>query len=278
MDNIVSLEEMINQTTNDVKHNMKFIHSDGEIERFKKYFEDIVLYEEIACINKYNVKTYADDEKVSNNIKSSLIASGIKIDGNLEPKENISSLISALNTNNLLFAKKRAQELEKEYLGNDFGYKTFELANDVSSHEEIIDPSQLLKVGVCMQDRMSGYVEDHSGYNNSYILYAKKAWNEEKQKYIKEGLTDKPYYRILNDVFEKDSLKHYTLVHRKALEHAARITYKVDNDVLITENELEELHRFNDASKVLNEDVLDKYKIKINQVNKKNKRKIKSKK
>ena len=277
MDNIVSLKGMIDQITNDVKHNMTYIHSDGELERFRNYYEDELLYEEIACINKYSIKSYGDDKKVSDNVKASLIASGISKDGHLASKEKFSTLTAQLNMSNLLFAKKRAQELEKDYLGNDFSYKVLELANEVNSHESIINPSELLKIGVCMQDRMSGYVEDHSGYNDSYISCAQKAWYTEKQKCIKEGLTDKAYYKILKDVFETDKLKHYTLIHRNALEKAADITYRRDNDIPVANFDMEELYKFNNALSVFNEDILEKYGIKENHVNKKIRNKIKMK-
>ncbi len=111
-----------------------------------------------------------------------------------------------------------------------------------------------------MQDRMSGYVEDHSGYNDMYISYVKDAWQKEKSKYIRDGLTNTAYFKILHDVFDNNQYKHYTLVHRIALESAINATYKIDNNLYGVENDLDKLYRYGDAAEVLGENVFDTYK------------------
>ncbi len=254
----LSLREIIDTISNEAVHNMK--HSDGEVARFREYFEDNVISEAITR-SHLGIKTYGSSNRVSNNIKSALIASEISRNGKLKKGEEFSTLECSMKYENLYYAKKRAQQLEELYLdGRSFGLRAAQLEAKVDSHKEIIDPAFLLKLGVCMQDRMSGYVEDHSGYNDMYISYVKDAWQKEKSKYIRDGLTNTAYFKILHDVFDNNQYKHYTLVHRIALESAINATYKIDNNLYGVENDLDKLYRYGDAAEVLGENVFDTYK------------------
>ncbi len=115
----LSLREIIDTISNEAVHNMK--HSDGEVARFREYFEDNVISEAITR-SHLGIKTYGSSNRVSNNIKSALIASEISRNGKLKKGEEFSTLECSMKYENLYYAKKRAQQLEELYLdGRSFG-------------------------------------------------------------------------------------------------------------------------------------------------------------
>ena len=111
-----------------------------------------------------------------------------------------------------------------------------------------------------MQDRASGYNEDHSKNADSKIEFAKAAWQIEKNKYERLGLTNTAYYLILKDIYEEYDQKHYPLVTREALEKTAYLTYGLDRDLKLSMEDMYSFYRMNDAARTIDMDVLDAYK------------------
>ena len=252
----LNFNEIVDTVTKEVKSSLTYIISESQENSFRKYFEDLVVYETIGV---GRVRVYGDAFKTSDNISSALIASGIKRNGVLEKK--IEDFSANGEQENLIAAKKRAQELELDYLdGDSFGKRVAQIYTKVDNHDEILNPVDLIKVGVCMQDRQSGYVEDHTGNNSSYINFAKGLWLKEKMKYIRLGLTDKPYYQILEDIFEHNEQKHYPLVTREAMEEVADFTFRIDHaDTTLNLRDLHRMYAINDASRQVGFDVIEYY-------------------
>ena len=262
---IVKIKDITELVTADVKKGLKYVHSTSEILKFKKYFEDLALFEMIS--DSKGAKAYADNKEATTNISSALIASGVSPTGYLDKKGHTDTYASYHSTENLLYAKRKVLDNQFEYLDyKTFGRKTAEVYDGVGSHDDIVDPYDLVKIAVSKKDIESGYVEDHSEHIHSYLMQARDMWIEEKTKYIKYNLTDKPYYKILCEVFENNAQHHYPLVTKDALESIASFTYKLDNDMNVTVSELQNVYRLNDASKLVDMDILSTYSDEIKDV------------
>jgi len=254
----VTLEELINLTTEEIKKNLNYVVSDSSIKSFRRYFEDIVTYQTISDIDGC-VKVEGNPMFVSTNVAAALIGSNIRRNGNLERGERLTDRFSNLHSENTLFAKKRIVELEKEYLEDSFESKVLNTLKEVNTEEDIINPVNLIKIGTCMHDRISGYTESRNPKENEYINLAKEAWLTEKQKYIKNNLTDTVYYKILKDIFEDNDLRHYPLVTKEALESISYLTYSLDRDNSVLTPDIHSFYRMNDASKLVYMDIIDAY-------------------
>ena len=255
----VKIKELIDLTTEEIKKNLKYIVSESSINSFRKYFEDMVIYQTLADV-ALCVKVEGNPMFVSTNVATALIASNIRRNGTLKTGEKLTNMYSDLYGENTLYAKKRVRELEKEYLGESFESKVLKTLKEVNTSEDIINPVDLIKVGVCMQDRASGYNEDHSKNADSKIEFAKAAWQIEKNKYERLGLTNTAYYLILKDIYEEYDQKHYPLVTREALEKTAYLTYGLDRDLKLSMEDMYSFYRMNDAARTIDMDVLDAYK------------------
>ena len=258
----VTLEGLINLTTEEIKKNLNYVVSDSSIKSFRRYFEDIVTYQTISDIDGC-VKVEGNPMFVSTNVAAALIASNIRRNGNLERGEKLTDRWSDLHSENTLFAKKRIVELEKEYLEDSFESKVLNTLKEVNTEENIINPVNLIKIGTCMHDRISGYTESRDHKENEYIKLAKEAWVTEKQKYIKYNLTKTAYYKVLKDIFEENDLRHYPLVTKEALESVASLTYNLDRDNYVATPDIHSFYRMNDASKLIYMDVIDAYEDEI---------------
>ena len=279
-ENLVDIKSMIENVTNDVRRNLKYIHSISAVDDFKTYFEDMVLYEAIGTAGA--VRAEADSKSSTLNIATALIASKINPKGYLDRKERIGEYVAYHNHDNLMYAKRKVRDNQFAYLDyKDFGRRTAEVYEEVLSHKEIVDPAELIKIGVCARDLVSGYVEEYSTTLPGYLTQVRDMWKTEKAKYVKEGLTEKPYYKMLCEVYEKNPQHHYPLVTKKALESIASFTYKLDNDLNVSVSDLQDTYRFNDASKLVDLDVSETYSNEIKSVMreyvKRNKKKNKQK-
>ena len=256
----VTLKDLVELTTNEVKRDLNYVVSESKINDFKRYFEDMAIYQTIADID-LAVKVEGNPMYVTTNVATALVASDIRRKGTLEKGEKLTSRLSDLHSANTLYAKKRVQELEEDYLGMPFENKVLNTLKEVISTEDILNPVDLVKIGVCMQDRVSGYTEDSNIIaNNNKIKFAKEVWALEKEKYVKNGLTNKPYYQILRDIFEEYDQKHFPLVTREAFEKVAYLTYGLDKDYKLAISDIHEFYRMNDASRLIDIDVIDDYR------------------
>jgi hypothetical protein len=260
----VSLKDLIELTTDEIRRDLRYVISDSEVNSFKKYFEDMVIYQTLVDINVC-VEVEGNPMFVSTNVSTALTASNIRRNGCLRTGEKLTSMFSDLYGENTLFAKRRVLEMEKEYLGESFESKVLKTLKEVNENEDIINPADLIKIGVCMQDRLSGYTEDHSKNADSKIEFAKAAWLIEKDKYEKLGLTNKPYYQILKDIYEENEYKHYPLVTREALENTAYLTYGLDRDLKLSIDDIHAFYRLNDASRIIDADVIDDYREEVDE-------------
>ena len=274
----VSLRELIDLVTTDIRRNLNYVRSESDVRSFEKYFEDMALFEAIGMAS--GVKAYADSRVATLNIATALIASGINQKGTLDKKEHTGSYNVPHTRENLMTAKRMVLNNQYSYLnGEPFGRKMVEVYAKVGSHREIIDPTDLVRIAIAKKEIESGFVEDYSEHIYTYLDQANDMWIQEKNKYIESGLTNKPYYKILKDLFETKPQHHYPLVTKEALEAAASFTYKLDNDLAVSVGEMQNLYRLNDASKLADMDVCETYSKEIKEVmkdyvrrNRKNKR------
>jgi hypothetical protein len=261
-----TINEFVEEVAENVRENIIDVN-DIQIKEFKKYLTDAVTREIIAN-GRHVVRVMGTSDKITPILKSSLIASTIiNADSNLEEDEKIDYIELQHDRNTLFEAKKYVINTETDYLdGIEFGKRACMLYAKVKAHDELTDPIDLVKIGVTYQDRMSAYNEGHPKNENIYLEIAMEAWKMEKQKYINNGLTNKPYYKILEDIYENNDQHHYSLVTRKALENIASFTYKLDNDLTVTVSELQDMYRYNSASKEIESNVALKYNEPIKEV------------
>ena len=251
----VEFDFVVDVLTSVVKGSNKGVDEAVKLDNFRTYLEDLILYESVA-------RTYVEigekGDYPTPNIRAALIASEINREGKLEDGTRISLVRKYMKAEDYLNAKFKIKQFEKKYMGT-LQEVLAEATVDVTSKEEVINPSILVKLGTAVMDRESGYYETrYSQEQQLYMKEAKQLWLIEKQKYLEQGLTDRPYYKILKDVFE-GSQHHYPLVSKKALEKTANFTYKLDKDEYVSLDDLQEVYKYNDASKLVDVDVLNTY-------------------
>ena len=242
-----------------------YLHvKDEQLLDFYKYFEDIIISEMLTKGSP--IRAYNNNGKVSGNLLSSLIASRLKKDGE-EVKEPYANLYIYHSRDNFVYAKEKILENEMLYLNDyDYGHKLATVYSKVKASDEPINPTELVKIATTMQDRLNGYNELAKN-TKVYLETTKELWNEEQRKYIRDGLTDKPYYKILEDLFDfKKQQQHYPLVTREALEKVSSLTYKLDRDLNVTMDDLQDMYRFNAASTAIGSNVALKYNDEIKEV------------
>ena len=255
----VTLKELIDKTTMDIRRNLKYVISEGEVREFKKYLEDAAIFQTVVDI-KGDVVTEGNSRYTSTNVASALIASNIRRDGLLNSGEKIGSYVSNLGQENLLYAKRRALELEKEYLGASFEETLNEVKKEIKESPNIIDPGKLVKLGVCLHDRNSGYVENLNGKNDKLIKEAKELWKAEKAKYIVNNQVDTPYFEILSYIYDEDEYIHFPLITKELLEKTASYTYGLDLDEVRAFSSYQKFEELNVASSLIFMDVIESFR------------------
>ena len=255
---ITNINQLINEVTN---YACKYADSEKK-EAFRKYFEDAICYE---VITSTKIEVCANEEKRTGNIMSSLIASGMNREGRLDRDLALDRMVKYLHLEDYQTAKAKVIEQEKEEFGKPFKEVVADAYADSINNEEVIDPARLLLIGCSMKDRESGYYETrYDRMQDYYAKDAKKIWLSEKQKYFKNGLTDRPYYIILKEIFENSDQHHYPLITRQALCKAVDLTYRMDNDMPIQiTSELQEMYKLNDASSLIDMDVIQTFNSEI---------------
>jgi len=257
---ITNIKELVKEVTDYV---CKYVDSDKK-EAFRKYFEDAICNE---VITSTKIEVCANSEKTTGNLKSSLIASGISRDGRLGKDMTIDRMVKYLHLGDYQTAKARVIESESEEFGRPFKEVIGEAYTDSITSEEVIDPARLIAIGCAMKDRESGYYETrYDRMQDYYAKDAKKIWLSEKQKYFKSGLTEKPYYVILKEIFENSDQHHYPLVTREAMSKIATVTYNMDNDEPVSLSDIQEMNKLNDASALIDMDVVLTFNDEINTI------------
>ncbi len=265
MKNYNNIDEFIEEVVKRVKMNIVNVN-DINIEAFKTFLLDNIMFECIGS-GKLETKVYGNVGKVDSKLMSSLLASSIKSCDKMAKDEVISETILSLSRDTLLDAKRRVLSNETKYLdGNEFGKYIAMTYAKIDSNKEIIDPAYLIRIGTCVQDRKNGYNESKSELNDYYINMAYDAWKKEKMKYVVNNQMDTPYFKIIYSLFNARKQEHYPLVTRKALEHVASFIYKVDNDLDVTLADLNNMYRYNKASKLLGKDVINEYSDEIKNI------------
>ena len=251
----VEFDFVVDVVTRIVKGTHKGIDEEVKLDNFRTYLEDLILYESVG---RTNVFISGEGTYPSANIRAALIASGLNREGKLENGVTISSVRKFMKAEDYLNAKFKIRQFERKYMG-PIEEVLAEATAEVTSKDEVINPTLLVRLGTAIMDRESGYYETrYDEEQQLYIKEAKQLWLIEKQKYIEEGMTDRPYYVMLKDIFEGEQ-HHCPLITRKAIEKIASYTYKLDNNREVDLEDLQEIYKFNDASALVDIDVFETY-------------------
>ena len=255
----------IEEVSASVRANLKDVN-DIQIEEFEKYLKDAIATELVTSARS-TITVMGTSDKVTSNLKSALIASTIKKDGKLGKHEMIEEINMDLNRARISEARTYIIESEKDYLdGKEYEKRASMLYSKVKGHRELTDPAELIKVGLATLDRQSCYNGNHTNNDKGYFSFVKDAWEMEQKKYADLGQTDTPYYQIISDIYDNGRMHHFPLATKKALEHIATFTFKLHNNLRVTVSEMEDMNRYNAASKAIGYDVALKYQDKVREV------------
>ena len=230
-----AVEQFINSAVNQTYYIFK--PSISQKKEFSSYFEDMIMFEIISCKSKL-ISFCSKENEITDNLKASLIASGISQDGELPTgyKYYFSSFFTNASIHS--YAKKRAKELERNLLGASYQTRSKELL--ASSQNKIPNPYEIVELGIARRERESGYIQELEYQNITNIPF--EAWNYSADFFKKYNLDSTLAYEICSKINDSPEVyRHFPLATNMALRKMAKIDFFVSIQGLDKYNNKEEL-------------------------------------
>ena len=233
--------------------------SEKMVANFRKYLEDIVLFDIIRC-DSDALSFYSVGREVSKNIRIALIASGISRDGMIPFGECYRPVKTSVKKHDYYFAKRATRENDADRF-KSFKLNVMSLMDEYREQPEKLDLLQFLSLGLSQNERNCGYVEDKESVIEFCESELQTMWMIRK-KYLEENvLKNSLEYSICSEIFQRPLAKHYPLATSLALCEMAMTDEFVRTNGLESLNQeyIEYVLRNIKAAKITDYDIISKY-------------------
>lgn len=228
---------------------------------FSEYLEDIVTYD--IRMGKSNALTFGSlNNRLTDNIRYALIASGISKKGLLPAYESYLPIKEELNADFHSYAKNKSTIITKK----DFPFGSYEDAFiffmlDDEENFSILSSPDLVALGIAQSERMSGYIEENDKVVKICENIAQALWRKKREKLEEEGCRNTLEYDICEEVFKRPQFRHYPIATAVALREMAKIDSLMKENLKceLSSDYLKYVLRNVRASRVVDSELMEKY-------------------